>query len=173
MFARVAVLVAVTALPMLARAEPSAPPPELKATVDAFAGRWALDGSITMPDGKAVKAPVALDCKKASLGKAVTCSMAGKVPGMGPFEGSFLIGYDTFSKAVHFMGITSDEEVHDHRCLWKGQALACDPLKGGFGGEPITEDLSFSFEGKGIRFLSTTTMKDGGKLVFEGNGRRR
>ena len=34
---------------------PRATPPEIRATVDAFAGAWLFDATVTMPDGKAVK----------------------------------------------------------------------------------------------------------------------
>jgi hypothetical protein len=175
MFVRTAIAAALVLLPLAARANsaPPAPAPELKTTVDAFAGKWTLDVQITTPDGKAVKTPVAFDCKKTALGKAVACTMSGKVAGMGPIEASFLIGYDTTAKNVHFMGITSDEEVHDHKCMWKASTLECEPLKGGLGGEPITEDLSFTSAGKTMQFRSVTTMKDGSKLVFEGTGKRR
>jgi hypothetical protein len=37
-------------------------------------------------------------------------------------------------------------------------------------GEPITEDLSFSVEKGSMSFKSVVTMKDGGKMVFEGKG---
>jgi hypothetical protein len=172
MFTRI-VLAALVLIPMAARAESAPPAPELKTTVDAFAGKWTLDVQITTPDGKAVKTPIAFDCRKTALGKAVACTMSGKVAGMGPIEASFLIGYDTTARNVHFMGITSDEEVHDHKCMWKGSTLECEPLKGGLGGEPITEELTFTAAGKTMQFRSVTTMKDGSKMVFEGTGKRR
>ena len=102
---------------------------------------------------------------------------------------------------------TSDDEIHDHRCKWKDEThLTCEPLKAGLGGQPATEELSFSFEKDAAGFASTTktavceplhagmngepitedlsfdfekgsmsfksvvTMKDGGKMVFEGKG---
>jgi hypothetical protein len=52
-----------------------------------------------------------------------------------------LVAYDFCSKAVHFMAVTSNDEIHDHKRHWQGdQTLQCDPLKGGMGGMPITED---------------------------------
>jgi hypothetical protein len=151
---------------------PPPPPPEVARTVAAFVGRTVYDSTITMPGGQPQKTRFVFDCNKTALGKAVTCRFSGDVPGAGPMEGSFLIGYDTHGKAVHFMAMTSDEEVHDHRCNWKGNDLVCDLLKGGMGGQAITEDLSFSFAGKSRSFRSTITLADGGKVYFEGTARR-
>jgi len=154
-------------------AEPPAPPaPELKKTVDAFAGKWLYDTTITMPGGKAVKAKLSMDCRKTALGKAVSCLWSGNIPGDGPFEGTAVVGYDTFGKSVHFMGVFSDEEVHDHKCAWKGNDLQCELLKGGMGGGPVTEDFSLKFEGNRSSFLSICTFGDGTKTTFEASGKR-
>jgi hypothetical protein len=157
----------------LARAAEGTPPPapEVDKTVAAFAGRSVYDTTITMPGGKPQKTKLTFDCKKTALGKAVACMFTGNIPGTGPYEGSFLIGYDTHGKAVHFMAITSDEEVHDHVCRWSGDELPCDPLKGGMGGQPVTEELSFSFAGKKRSFKSTITFADGSKATFEAGAR--
>jgi hypothetical protein len=82
------------------------------------------------------------------------------------------VGYDTFGKAFHFMGMMSDEEVHDHKCSWKGNALECEALKGGMGGGPVTEDLRFTFDGKTSGFTSVCTFTDGSKATFEASGKR-
>lgn len=157
-----------------AHAGEKAPPPapELARTVAAFAGKTVFDATITLPGGKPLKTKFTFDCKKTALGKAVSCAFTGTIPGMGPYEGGFLIGYDTYGKAVHFMAITSDEEVHDHVCRWSGDELPCDPLKGGMGGQAVTEELSFSFAGKQRSFKSTITFADGGKALFEGIARK-
>jgi hypothetical protein len=156
-----------------ARAEPTPPPaPELKKTVDAFTGKWVYDATVTMPGSQPAKTQLKVDCRKAALGKAVTCVLTGNIPGEGPFEGTAVIGYDTFSKSVHYMGIMSDEEVHDHKCAWKGDALTCEPLHAGLGGGPVTEDLSFTFNGKQATFSSLCTFPDGSKASFVGTGKR-
>jgi hypothetical protein len=156
-----------------ARAESAPPPPpELKKTVDAFAGKWVYDTTVTMPGGKPVKAKLSMDCRKTALGKGVSCLWSGDIPGDGPFEGTAVVGYDTFGKSVHFMGIFSDEEVHDHKCAWKGNELACETLKGGMGGGPVTEDMSFAFDGNKSSFKSVCSFPDGGKATFEATGKR-
>ncbi len=144
------------------------PPPELARTVTAFLGKTVYDSTITMPGGQPMKTRFVFDCKKTALGKAVTCLFTGNIPGVGPYEGSFLVGYDTYGKAVHFMAMTSDEEVHDHKCTWSGDNLSCELLKGGTGGQAASEDLSFSFAGRTRSFKSTITFGDGGKCYFEG-----
>jgi hypothetical protein len=153
---------------------PPAPAPEMKRTADAFNGMWMVDASITPPDGKTAKASITIDCTSAALSKAVACVMKGDVPGFGKIEANVLVGWDTYSKSVHFMAITSNEEVHDHKCMWKDEkTIACEPLKGGMMGQPITEDLRFTFDGQNMTFTSVTTMADGKKMSFEGKGKRK
>ena len=154
---------------------PPPPAPEVKKTVDAFVGNWKVDAAVTPPGAPApVKFKAKIACKKAALGKAVTCTLTGKVPQMGAFEANVMVAWDPYSKSVHFMSITSDDEVHDHKCTWKDdKTLACDPLKGGSMGQAITEELSFTWDGaKTMSHHSTTTFGDGSKVVFEGTGKR-
>jgi hypothetical protein len=149
-------------------------PPEIKRTVDAFAGRWVMDTTITSPGSPPQKAPLTVICRQTATGKAVTCDMSGNIPGSGPLEAAFIVGFDTFGKRVHFMAITSDEEVHDHVCQWTdARTLTCDPLKGGLMGDSVTEDLVIISEGQKLLFKSTMTLKDGSRISFDAAGRRR
>ncbi len=62
------------------------------------------------------------------------------------------------------MAVTSDDEIHDHKCHWQGdQKLHCDPLKGGMAGMAITEDLAFTLGPRKLGFHAVITMPDGGK----------
>jgi len=150
------------------------PPAEVKKTVDAFAGTWSYDGTVTMPGAKPVKAPIEMTCKKGALGKAVACAFSGNIPGSGPLEASLLVGFDTFHKNVHFMAMTSDEEVHDHVCNWRSATeLVCDSLKGGLMGDEVTEDFSLTFAGDRGSFRSVMKLKDGSQVLFEATGKRR
>jgi hypothetical protein len=88
-------------------------------------------------------------------------------------DASILVGADRLDNKVHFMAITSDDELHDHVCSWKDeQHLDCEPLRGGLGGQPITEDLSFTFDTGGAALRSITHFTDGGELSFVGAGSR-
>ena len=49
----------------------------------------------------------------------------------------------------------------------KGNTLACQPLKGGMGGGPVTEDFSLTFDGNTSTFNSVCTFQDGTKATFE------
>jgi hypothetical protein len=138
------------------------PPPEVTRTVEAFAGRWTMDGTMAMPGQSPQKTTLKMDCKKTAMGKAVACSLSG------PFEASALVAYDFYSKAVHFMAVTSNDEIHDHKCHWvSDKKLACDPLKGGMGGMPITEDLEFIIGPRKLGFRGAVTLPDGGKATCE------
>ncbi len=154
---------------------PPPAPPEVKATVDAFKGNWKFDATLTAPGmEKPATFKMSFNCKAVAGGTAVSCDSKAKTP-MGPFDALFVIAYDPFSKAVHFMGITSMNEVHDHVCQWKAPDLTCTPLKGGMGpgGDPITEELSMKMADKNnMTFTSVSTMKDGSKMTFEGKGKR-
>src|SRR5262249_1560911 len=176
MFKQLSVFVLLTLVGGLATARAAEtappPPPELRKTVDAFVGKWVYDSTVTMPNGKAVKTKLTVDCRKTALGKGAACHWSGNIPGSGPFEGTAVVGYDTWGKNVRFMGVFSDEEVHDHTCMWQGSTLNCGSLKAGMAGGPITEDLSLMFEGNASSFNSVLTLADGGKVTFEGKATR-
>lgn len=166
--------------PMPAKVDPKAampaPPAEVKATVDAFKGNWKFDISLMAPGmEKAFTGKMTFNCKAIAAGNGVSCDSKAKTP-MGPFEGTFVIAYDPYSKAVHFIGITSQFEVHDHVCKWTTPAdLNCNAYKGGMGpgGDEISEDLSMKWDKGTVAFTSTSTMKvGGGKVVFEGKGKK-
>ncbi len=149
----------------------SGPTVEQRRAVDAFAGDWLFHSTITLPDGKAIKADLAFSCSPTAAGRANVCRFGGEVPGMPAMEAGILIGADRLDGKVHFMAMTSDDELHDHVCSWQDQKnLVCDPLKGGLGGQAITEDLSFTFNGNDISFKSVIQMADGTKMVFDAPG---
>lgn len=170
----VGVALVVATLIGTAPAASAAAPPEIKRTVDAFAGQWVMDTTITAPGSAPQKAPLKVTCRPTANGKAVTCDMLGDIPGSGPLEAAFIVGFDTFGKKVHFMAMTSDEEVHDHVCRWTdASTLTCDPLKGGLMGDPVTEDFVITSASQKLSFKSTMTLKDGSRIVFDGVGRRK
>jgi hypothetical protein len=154
-----------------------APPPEIKATVDAFKGNWKFDTTLTATGipgmDKPAKASMTFNCKTVAGGNAVDCEAKSKTP-MGPFEGQFMVAYDPYGKQVHFIGITNQFEVHDHLCKWAGTDLNCTPLKAGSGpgGDEITEDLTMKFDKNTVSFTSTSHMKGGATMVFEGKGKK-
>jgi hypothetical protein len=132
------------------------------------------------------------NCKEVAGKTAVSCESKQKTP-MGPYEGLFVVSFDPFSKAVHFISVTSMNEVHDHVCKWSGYDLNCTPLKGGSGpaGDELTEDLKMKFEPaatckpkegadpivscppKMVTFTSVSKMTKGGAtLTFEGKGKK-
>lgn len=146
----------------------------MKKTVDAFKGSTPFSCELTAPGmDKPSKFRMAFDCKKTALGRGVQCAGSAPKTSMGPWQGHFMVAYDEGAKAVHFMALTSDGEVHDHVCQWKGDTLACDPLRYAVpGGGLATEDLTMAWSGRKVTFASTTSMPDGSKLVFNGTGMR-
>ena len=159
---------------------PPAAPPEVKATVEAFKGNWKFDVTMTatgMPGmEKPVTSKMTFNCKETAGKTAAVCEQKGKTP-MGPLEGTYLIAYDPYSKAVHFVAATNMHEVHDHSCKWASATeLTCTPLKGGMGpaGDEITEDFSITWTSKKeASFKSVSKMtKGGGTMTIEGKGKR-
>lgn len=153
----------------VAKGEPAPPPPEVAQTVKAFEGNWTFDAKITMPgDTEPTKAKVKLACKKIAAGNGISCTGTAKVPKLGPWDASFLIGFDPAGKRTHVMAITNMGEVHDHQCTWADTKLNCDPLKFG----TATEALNFEWkDAKNASFRSETKDK-GGTILFEGVGKR-
>jgi hypothetical protein len=149
-----------------------APPPEIQRTVEAFAGEWSLQTTMTPPGAPPATFAERVVCKKAVMGRAVSCVDTAAVPGMGAVESAYLIGYDAETKAVHLFAMGSPGEVHDHKCVWKdAKALDCEPYKGTAEGSPITETVSFIFDGNNIRLKATTVTKDG-TVAVEATGKR-
>lgn len=95
------------------------PTPDQRRAVDAFAGQWLDHTTITSPGSAPVKADIAMNCTKTARGRAVVCDFKGDVPGTGPLDAGILIGADRLDDKVHFMAMTSDDELHDHVCTWK------------------------------------------------------
>ncbi len=168
-------------VPIVASADPKtdpnagkpAPPPEVKATVDAFKGNWTFDATITATGAeKPSKFKIAFNCKAVAGGTAASCDARARTP-QGPWNAMFLAAYDPYSKAVRFISVTNAFEVHDHTCQWKGTDLECAPLKGGTGptGDEVTEEIKIHFDKRTATFNSTTKGKNG-DVVFEGKGKK-
>ncbi len=159
-----------------AKPTPPAPPPEIKKTTDAFAGKWSMDAELTMPGAtEPTKFKVTMDCKSIALGNGAHCAMDGKVPKMGPMGQSCLVGFDPVGGAVHLMCITSMGEVHDHKGAWKDdKTLEFEPYKFTMDGKAATEMVLFSWvEPKLLTFTSIVTLADGSRMTFAGRGKRK
>ena len=150
------------------------PPPEIKKTVDAFVGHWTLAGTDQEPGtAKPEHFNVVMDCKRAALGAAVACTIAGKVPGVGAIEASTVIGYSPDEKRVRWMEISSTGEYHDHKGPWNGDAIEFEPLPFSVGGEQATEYLSIRFPSPGQQVVRSVTETAAGQSILEWSGRRK
>src|SRR5262245_55432011 len=94
-----------------------APPAEVKQPVDAFKGNWKFDATMAATGMPGMEKPfngkMTMAFKAIAGGNAVACDgKMAKTP-MGPFDGHFVVAYDPYSKAVHFIGVTNSFEVHD------------------------------------------------------------
>ena len=160
----------VSTLPVLAAGNPAAP--EVKKTVEAFVGTWNLRTTMTLPGAPPATFAEKVVCERTAMGRAVSCVDTATVPGMGATEYAYLLGYDEETRAVHLFAIGSPGEVHDHKCVWKGDVtLDCEPLRATMGGSAITEAMSFVFAGDDLT-LRVTTMTGGGEVGIQASGRR-
>lgn len=170
-----------------------AAPPEVKATVEAFKGNWKFDVTVTATGMPGMEKPATMkmtfNCKSVAGNTTASCEAKAKTP-MGPLDALFVISYNPYDKAVHFVSFTNMNEVHDHACKWSGLSLTCNPLKGGMGpgGDEVTEDVSMTWEAdkkcttndaaclpkaKSVTFKSVSKMTKGGAtLTLEGKGKR-
>jgi len=148
------------AVPQLLAGADSAPStaPEVKKTVDAFAGHWTLTGTDREP-GATTPATVnaTMDCKSAALNAAVTCLIAADIAGT-RIEAATIIGYDPDDHLVRWMEISSTGEYHDHHGRWKGNQIRFEPLNYTAAGEQMTEYFSLSFA-SGARMIWKATTK--------------
>jgi hypothetical protein len=151
-----------------AKARP-VPAPEVKKTVDAFVGNWRFDATCSVDGHPPAKLKLPMSCKKTALGAGVVCNARARVPGIGPWEGSYLVAHDPVGGRTHVMALTSLNEVHDHLCTWKSETeLACDPLKVG----PVTAELSITWTDIHTASFKSLTRSPEGVLSFEGTGKR-
>ena len=168
-------------IPMLAWAiaahaqNESAPkaPPEIKKTVDAFVGHWILAATDQEPGSqKPVRFRVTIDCKRASLGAAVRCVIAGRIPGAGKVEAAAVIGYSPDEQRVRWMEISSTGEYHDHKGQWNGDTIEFEPLPYTVSGAAATEYLSIRFPSPSHQMLRSVTETAAGKSIVEWGGPR-
>ena len=155
-------------------ASQSAPPPEIKQTVQAVSGQWVGSMTAAFPGSKPEEFPWGMSCKAVALGSGAACTMKG-VPSIGPIEETCLLAYDAEGKAVHFMCVTSMREVHDHKGRWtSGHSIQFEPYKTTMAGHSVTEDVTFDFpSSERIRTKSVITTEDGSRMTFEFSGTRR
>ena len=150
------------------------PPLQVKQTVDAVAGRWVGSMIAVLPGPASDQFPWEMTCKTVALGSGVACSMTG-IASIGPIEEACLLAYDPEGKAIHFMCVTSMREVHDHKGRWTNdREIQFEPYKTSMGGQPVTEDVTFTFPNPDhIKTRSVISTKDGSRMTFEFSGIRR
>ena len=152
----------------------SSPPPELKRTVEAVAGKWSGPMTAKIPGVAPETFNWTMDCRSVALGAGASCANEGKAS-IGLLSESCLFAYDPDGKAVHYMCVSSMGEVHDHKGRWKDdKTIEFEPLHAGMMGQQIIETLKWSFpDSHTLAKTSTVTMPDGSSMVFEFTGKRR
>ena len=157
-------------------AEPSASlPPEVERTTSAFVGNWTAEATVKVGDAAPETFPLTLKCRAIADSRGAACDMSG-TSSMGPFAATCMMAFDPVgTTGVHFMCVTTDGEVHDHRGRWTDAThVAFDRLSwsGGPGGNGY-EDLACSWPtAKTMVWTSVTQASDGTKVKFDVNAKR-
>ena len=152
----------------------SAPPPEIKRTVDAIIGAWSGKMTAKVPGFPSEAFDWAMDCKPVAQGAGASCTNTGKAS-IGSMAESCLLAYDPEGKSVHYMCVTSMGEVHDHKGVWKDdKTIEFEPLRAGMMGQLVTETNRWYFpDTNTIEKTSIVTLADGSSMNFQFVGKRR
>lgn len=154
---------------------PASTPPEVSKTVEAFVGKWTIQAEVTLPGAKPTKFSALIDCTKTAGGRAVYChSPMTKTP-FGDMELSTLISYNVGDQRWHNFEVTSQGDVHDHRCKWvDDKTSVCDPFKDSIDGKSATMDTKMTWpDKKTITISNVVTIDDGTKILMNGTYKRR
>jgi hypothetical protein len=81
------------------------PTPDQAKTVEAFSGTWAYDAVLQLPNEKPVTTTVGMICDPILAKKALACTMNEVFPGLGLYQGVFLIGHDPLDQKVHLFAV--------------------------------------------------------------------
>jgi hypothetical protein len=143
----------------------------VKRTVAALVGKWTFKG--TLAEGS-TRTPfeVTMTCRRAAFGLAVSCALAGRLPGVGPMEASALIGYNADDGHAYWMEISSTGEYHAHRGLWQGDTMQFEPLTFTARGASSTEMLSLRVPAPGTLVLKSTTTSGADTATIEATAMR-
>jgi hypothetical protein len=151
----------------------TAPPPEVKRTVDAITGRWTGQMTARVPGAPAESFNWAMDCRTVAQGAGASCTNTGKAS-IGAMAESCLLAYDPEGKTVHYMCVTSMGEVHDHKGKWTdARTIEFEPLRAGMMGLLVTETNRWYFpDANTIDKTSEVTLAGGSSMNFEFKGKR-
>jgi hypothetical protein len=148
-------------------------PPEVKKTVAALLGHWVLTGTDTESGEAPMHFKLRMDCTSTALGKAVIAHFFGRLPDLGRFEASTVIGYSPEEQVVRWMEITSTGEYHDHRGRWHGEVIEFEPFKFTTSGKEATEYFSIGFPSTDTLSMKSVTETSEGKSIMECTGKRK
>ena len=148
------------------------PRPEVKKTVNSFAGHWTLTGTDTEPNSKPVQQTVVMDCEPVALGTAVRCRLMGDAPGGEHFELASLIGYNTDEGIVRLMEVSSAGANHVHTGPWNGNVIQFERLSYSEAGKKRVEDFAIGFPSPGKMTVKSVTKTADGKSILDLVGTR-
>lgn len=137
-------------------AEPVQGEGDVKRTVAALAGQWTFNGTVAEGPSRA-PFEITMTCTPAVFETAVSCALAGRLPGVESMQASALIGYNADDGHVYWMEISSTGEYHAHRGVWRGDTIQFEPLTFTARGASSTETLSIRVPAPGTLVLKSTT----------------
>lgn len=148
--------------------------PEIKKTVDAFLGHWAMSGTYREPNARApVNLTSKMDCVLTALGKAVTCHVVTKGTDGSGVELTSVVGFSPDERLVRLMEISSSGSYHDHKGRWRDNQIVFEPLTYSVSGKKTTEHFSINIPAPGKMEIESIEEGAEGKSTMELAGTRR
>jgi hypothetical protein len=108
-------------------------------------GRWEMEVSGTMPDGRAVSGTGLATAVEISLGKGIHTETKMTIEGE-PYEEHDLWGYDRRRQRLRVFTVTSDGTIHAHLGRWKDERTLEVRWKGKRDGRDVAEDVTMTWE---------------------------
>ena len=145
---------------------------DIKKPVDALAGTWTVDLTMTAPGQQPIKFKATLACRPAAAGTAVQCALDAEIPGIGGLHEIDVWAWEPETKILHDITVNNLGEVHDHQGSWKDEHTAVFAHTATQGGKPLEEKETVTFRRAGqMDFESTATTADG-TTKFTGHARK-
>lgn len=146
---------------------PSGPPPEVRALVENFSGRWTASSLALELGPERAGGSATANCERGAGGWAARCDVTFRIADKTVDE-AVIVGFDAATKRFHFFSINSTGEAHDHHGSFDGTLLSFR-YEANAGGKRLVETLSFEFRSpRELWWKAHKTL--GGQQIFSGQG---
>ena len=113
-----------------------------------YVGRWEGSGTFTL-EGKPVTYKITYTCTRATVGPAISCSMAAAGKDL-HYEEQHLIGFDKATQTYHLFSVNDWGEAYDHAAKWTDAGKVDFQYDGTANGKAMHEVYSYAFKGNDV-----------------------